>query len=199
MEQVPFLIGLAIMLITLLTVYIFYRAAHHSKAVLIIAAAWLAAQSILSKTGFYTNTHTTPPRFVLTIVPPLLLIALVFAVPAGRRLIDSMNIKTLTMLHIIRIPVELVLFSLFVYKTIPLVMTFEGRNLDILSGITAPLVYYIVFVKKWAGNILLLAWNIICLGLLLNIVATAVLSAPFPFQQFGFDQPNIAILYFPFV
>ena len=78
-------------------------------------------------------------------------------------------------------------------------MTFEGRNLDIISGLTAPLIYYIVFVKKWAGNTLLLVWNIICLCLLLNIVATAVLSAPFPFQQLGFDQPNIAILYFPFV
>lgn len=25
------------------------------------------------------------------------------------------------------------------------------------------------------------------------------LSAPFPFQKLGFEQPNIALLYFPFV
>jgi hypothetical protein len=42
-------------------------------------------------------------------------------------------------------------------------------------------------------------WNWICLALLLNIVVRAVLSAPSPIQQFAFDQPNIAILHFPFV
>jgi glycerol-3-phosphate acyltransferase PlsY len=34
--------------------------------------------------------------------------------------------------------------------------------------------------------------------LLLNIVVNAVLSLPYPFQQFAFDQPNVAVLYFPF-
>jgi len=41
-------------------------------------------------------------------------------------------------------------------------------------------------------------WNFIALGLLLNIVTNAILSAPFAFQKFAFDQPNIAVLYFPF-
>jgi hypothetical protein len=53
-------------------------------------------------------------------------------------------------------------------------------------------------VKKNIKGRLILIWNILCLGLLINILANALLSAPFPFQQFAFDQPNIAILYFPF-
>ena len=77
-------------------------------------------------------------------------------------------------------------------------MTFEGRNFDIISGITAPIIYYFFFVKNSWRKSLLLAWNFICLALLLNIVITAVLSVPTAFQQFAFDQPNIAILYFPF-
>ena len=78
-------------------------------------------------------------------------------------------------------------------------MTFEGRNLDILSGLTAPLIYYFGYVKKQLPKSVLLGWNILCLGLLINIVRLAILSAPFPFQTLAFDQPNIAILYFPFV
>jgi hypothetical protein len=100
---------------------------------------------------------------------------------------------------VIRIPVELVLFWLFSYKTIPQLMTFEGRNFDILSGISALLVYYFGFIKKSLDKKFILAWNFICLALLANIVINAFLSAPFPFQKFAFDQPNIAILYFPFV
>ena len=41
-------------------------------------------------------------------------------------------------------------------------------------------------------------WNFISLGLLLNIIFIAILSAKTPLQQFAFDQPNIAIGHFPF-
>jgi hypothetical protein len=99
----------------------------------------------------------------------------------------------------IRIPVEIVLFLLAANKTIPELMTFSGRNFDIISGITAPIIYLLCFRGNQLRNPrLLLAWNFICLGLLLNIVMNAILSAPFPFQKFAFAQPNIAILYFPF-
>jgi cytochrome c biogenesis factor len=46
---------------------------------------------------------------------------------------------------------------------------------------------------------IILAWNLICLGLLLNVVITGVLSSPLPFQQFNFDKPNIGMPYFPYV
>ena len=45
---------------------------------------------------------------------------------------------------------------------------------------------------------ILLVWNFICLGLLITIVTIAVLSAKLPIQQWGFDQPNVAIQHFPF-
>lgn len=77
-------------------------------------------------------------------------------------------------------------------------MTFEGRNFDILSGLTAPIIFYFGFVTKQLDRKVILIWNFICLALLINIVVVAILSAPFPFQQFAFDQPNIAVLYFPF-
>lgn len=78
-------------------------------------------------------------------------------------------------------------------------MTFEGRNFDILSGITALVIYYFGFMKRKLNKWVLLFWNFCCLGLLVNIVSIAILSAPFSFQRFGFDQPNIAVLHFPFI
>ena len=78
-------------------------------------------------------------------------------------------------------------------------MTFEGRNFDIFSGLSAPIVYYFGFVKRKLNRRIVLVWNFVCLALLLNIVITGVLSAPTAFQKFSFDQPNIAVLNFPFV
>jgi hypothetical protein len=78
-------------------------------------------------------------------------------------------------------------------------MTFEGRNFDILSGLTAPIIFWLVFRQGKINRLLLLVWNFLALGLLINIVVNAFLSFPFAFQQFAFDQPNRAVLYFPFV
>lgn len=52
-----------------------------------------------------------------------------------------------TILHTIRIGVEIVLYGLFFYKAVPGLMTFEGRNMDIISGLSAPLVYYFGYKK----------------------------------------------------
>jgi hypothetical protein len=109
-----------------------------------------------------------------------------------------MPLKEITYLNIIRIPVELVLVMLYMHHAIPRLMTFEGRNFDIISGITAPFIAYFGVTKKRLGYPFILVWNFICLGLLLNIVVNALLSAPFPYQKFAFDQPNIAIINFPF-
>jgi len=129
----------------------------------------------------------------------LLFIVLLFLTRRGRSFVDGLNLRVLTLLHTVRIIVELVLLLLFIYKKVPGILTFEGRNFDIISGITAPVIFYLGFVKKTISPRIILVWNFVCLALLFNVVGNAVLSAPLPFQQFAFDQPNIAILYFPFV
>ena len=44
-----------------------------------------------------------------------------------------------------RVGVEVVLFWLFIKRVVPESMTFEGRNFDIISGITAPFVAYFAY------------------------------------------------------
>ncbi len=198
MENVPAYISIVFGFTTIFTIAFFYKASNNSKATLFILLIWLVLQTFIGLSGFYTVTDILPPGFLLLILPPLIFIIVLFTTVKGKRYINSLDIKTLTILHIIRIPVEIVLFWLFIKKTIPGLMTFEGRNFDILSGLTAPIIFYFGFIKKKLDKKIILLWNFICLGLLLNIVVYAVLSAPFPFQKFAFDQPNIAVLYFPF-
>ena len=93
----------------------------------------------------------------------------------------------------------MVLFFLFLNKALPKLMTFEGRNFDLIAGLTAPLVYYYGFKRRKIATPAILAWNFICLAILLFTIGNAILSAPTPFQKFGFGQPTIAVLYFPFV
>ncbi len=198
MENLPAYISIVFGLTTILTVGLFYKASNNSKATLIILLSWLVLQTFIGLSDFYIITTTIPPRFVLLVIPPLLIITVLFSTSKGKQYINNLDIKTLTLLHVIRIPVEIVLYWLYLNKTIPELMTFEGRNFDMLSGLTAPIVFYFGFIKNRLERKIILIWNFICLGLLINIVVNAILSAPFPFQKFAFNQPNIAVLHFPF-
>ncbi len=198
-EQLPLYLNLAFILVTLTTIGIFYAATNKNKIALGVVLFWLVLQGVLSYVGFYTVENIHPLRMVSAFVPMLLLIVFVVLSKRTRSFIDSLDIGILTILHTIRIPVELALYGLFIYQTIPEIMTFEGRNYDIMAGVTAPIIYYAAFYKKQLSKDLLLAWNFISTFLLLNIIVYAVLSLELPFQQFGLDQPNRAIRYFPFI
>jgi hypothetical protein len=75
-------------------------------------------------------------------------------------------------------------------------MTFEGRNFDVLSGLTAPLIAFLAFRNQLPKSVLI-AWNLICLGLLINIVTVAVLSMPTPFRYFMNEPANTIVAQFP--
>jgi hypothetical protein len=199
METLPFYIAAVFLLTFFLSVFFFYKAANASKIALLIIGAWAILQTILGLAGFYRTANTIPPRLPVLILPPVIFIVVLFNTEKGKSFIDSLNLKWLTILHIVRIPVELVLFWLFVHKVVPGLMTFEGRNFDILSGISAPFIYYFAFADGKINKTLLLIWNFICLGLVLNIMFNAIFSAPTKFQLLGFEQPNKAFGFFPFL
>ena len=208
-QSSPNYIMLTFGLTTIATMFLFFWTVRKSRSeltrkkgpILILAlTGWLLLQAIFTLKEFYTSELMSfPPKIMaLGILPPILTITLLFTSSKGRSFIDSLPLKNLTYLHTVRIPVEIVLYWLFLTGMVPELMTFEGRNFDILAGITAPFMAYFVFEKKKLSRQILLVWNFICLGLLANIVINALLSAPFPFQQFAFEQPNIAILNLPF-
>jgi hypothetical protein len=82
---------------------------------------------------------------------------------------------------------------------VPKVMTFEGWNFDVISGLTAPLVAFFAFRNCQTNRPLLVAWNLAALALLTNVVVIAIFSLPSPIQKLGFEQPNIAVAYIPFI
>jgi hypothetical protein len=199
MQQLPFYVYLVFGATVFIAATFLFIATRFSWKFMTMLLVWIGVQSILSIQGFYNNQATMTTRFPLLFIPALAYLVFQFTTAKGKAFISNLDLRVLTIIQIIRIPVELVLFWLFINKTIPAAMTFHGRNFDIFSGITAPFVYYYGFVKKKIGKNGMVVWNFICLGLLVNVVATALLSLPARFQQFGFEQPNLALGFFPFI
>jgi hypothetical protein len=105
---------------------------------------WLILQSVLALKNVYSSdTNSFPPKIVLAgILPTIGVIVFLFSTTSGRQFIDNLPIKNLTYLNIVRVPVEVVLYWLFLSKSIPELKTFSGRNLDIFAGVSAPFIAY---------------------------------------------------------
>lgn len=76
-------------------------------------------------------------------------------------------------------------------------MSYSGRNFDIVTGFTAIVVALLIRSGR-GGRSLALAWNVVGLALLVNVVSIAILSTP-RFAWFGPDRLNVWVTYPPFV
>ncbi|MFT5367792.1 MAG: hypothetical protein ACI8V2_002753 [Candidatus Latescibacterota bacterium] len=201
LNGLPFYLTLTFIVTTFITLGFLFvalkigsRPVHRSVYPIIIV--WTIVQAILGWQGFYREFDAWPPRFLLAIGPPMLLI--IYLLIKHSRVLGALPLRLFTFMHIVRIPVEIILFGLYQEGYIPRLMTYEGRNFDIIAGMTGPLMALIAF-RGGIHKRLLIYWNLIGIGLLLNIVINAILSTPLPFQLFAFDHPNIAVFYFPFI
>lgn len=181
--------------------HVTYRTRKRTTGILItIFCLWISYVSALSLSGFLNDFNSLPPRLAFIFAPVLLMIT--WAVFKSRKLrlaVKSIKGQWLVRIQSYRILVELSLWSLFISGRIPASLTFEGYNWDILAGLTAPLIAWIGYAGGKERKPLLIVWNLVGLGLLINIIARAILSAPYPFRQFFEEPANTVVAEFPIV
>ena len=206
MESVPSYVSAVFILTTFAAIAFLLRAMRRaglggfpSGLLLFLLPLWIFLQATLALGGVYANFASFPPRIVLFGVLPAILLIGSYFLFFRTSFVERLPLQTLTLLHMVRVPVEIVLLWLFLAGQVPQMMTFEGRNFDIISGLLSPVVYWLVFRRDHIRRGLLAAYNILGLILLANVVLIAALSVPSPLQQLNIDQPNRAVLYFPYV
>ena len=197
-QELPFWLNALFLLTVGATILLFFYANGRKRWLLLVLLGWSILQSVLAYSGFYLTTNTFPPRFILVLLPTTLLIMAGLLPKYRDEFLKGRNQALSTFLHAVRVPVEIVLLFLFLNKMIPELMTFEGRNFDIVAGLTAPVMGILILTKR-ASRSMLIGWNILSLILVSLILFHGILSAELPFQQFAFEQPNRAVNYFPFV
>ncbi|MCA6074949.1 hypothetical protein [Fulvivirga sedimenti] len=180
------------------TVGLFYRANPGLRTTILLILVWSVLQCVLAILGFYGDLKRMPPPLLAILLPPFILIIYGSTGKRLRRIESQHNIVRSTWVHSVRLPVEIVLFYLYSYEMVPQLMTFAGRNFDIIAGISAPFVALLYF-RDRISDLGLFLWNVVCLGLVLFILVNGVLSTEVPFQQFAFEQPNKAVTLFPYV
>lgn len=156
---------------------------------------WSILIAVVSLTGFTTKFELFPFNITPFVILPLLLTLAFLFTKSMREILEHLPLKALTQLQVFRVFVELILWLLFIQNLIPVQMTFEGYNWDVLTGITSLLAARYILNSK-SG---LMAWNIFGLILLVNIVTIAILSMPTPLRVFDNEPANRIVTVFPFI
>ena len=160
--------------------------------------AWLAFVGVLSHFGVIGNATLRPPGAFYIFVPVFLFIAL-FAVrsQAALRLAIEVPLAWLIGAQAFRVVVELFLHQLWKEGLVPRLMTYEGGNVDIFIGLSAPVAAWLA-TRGSTGRRAALLWNAMGLLALANIAARSVMTAPGPLHILHSEVPNLAIGTFPF-
>jgi hypothetical protein len=162
-----------------------------------IVGLWLTVTLSAAATGLLARTDLKPAPMMLLFGSLLVAGAAIGFGGVGRTLAQGLPLWLLILSQGFRLPLELLMHQAAVEGVMPVQMSYSGRNFDIVTGITALVVAWLVWSGR-AGHRLATAWNVVGSVLLMNIMAVAVLSTPL-FARFGPDQLNTWVAFPPFV
>ncbi len=189
---------MALVVIGLIVRYRGLRAAGVCAAALVV---WFLYVGCMGYFGVIRNIASRPPGPVFLFVPVIALLVVFFLrlrSDAGARVAAAFPLWILLGMQCFRVAVELFLHQMWHAGLVPKMLTFEGANLDIYVGASAPVVAWLATRGK-AGVRLAFIWNILGLVILANVVVRAVLTAPGPLNLIHAEIPNLMIGTFPFM
>ncbi|MES2765539.1 MAG: hypothetical protein V4642_06720 [Bacteroidota bacterium] len=163
-----------------------------------VLGGWITLVLILAANGTFSDFTSRPPKMMLFLPIPLIALIIISRTRALKEILQHIPPKWTIAIQAFRLPVEIFLWALFIENLIPVQMSFEGRNFDVLIGISAPIIAYL-YSRKNLSRTFAIAWNFFGLSLLLNIVVISMLSTPIPLRIFMNEPANTIVTQFPFV
>ncbi len=164
-----------------------------------IMITWAVLLTVLSYNGFFNDFSKLPPRPALALLVPLPFVLWFAFSKTGTQLLQQVPAHWLVLMQSFRIFVEVLIWLSFLAGKLPIQMSFEGRNYDVLTGILALPAGYVLLKKKTYSHAIVIGFNTTGILLLLNILIIAVLSMPTPFRYFMNEPANTIVAQFPFI
>ncbi|MEM1218785.1 MAG: hypothetical protein AAGH79_07725 [Bacteroidota bacterium] len=160
-------------------------------------ATWILIQWIASTAGFYDNL-SLPPRIPLFMIFPLFLFTIGFFYRnRTNQALHGIPIHLPIAYQSFRAVIELLFYFTFLEGILPIQVTFEGANYDVLLGLSA---IGVAIYATWpsASRRLLIAWNILGIAVVGFAAFTFISSFYFP-SFWGQEEVPLAFNQFPYL
>jgi hypothetical protein len=171
------------------------RAGVRASAVAVGLATWLSLSALANGSGVLEHSVGPVPGVTLFLVASLGLALVVSLSPIGAAVARTTPLWALVLFQAFRLPLELVLHSWAGAGTIPPQMTWGGENLDVVTGVLAPLAALAAYRRRMLGAVV--AFDVVGGALLLNVLRVALLSTPGPFFSYTGAAPLLLAFHFP--
>lgn len=163
-----------------------------------VASLWVLS-FVGSYFGWFHRLDMLPPPTVLAGAFAGALTWLAANGPVGAALARTMNYRSLVVLQVFRLPLELVMLRAASLSVMPVEFSMRGYNFDALTGLSALFIWLAMSVPNWVSLRLVSVWNIFGMACLAVIGVLAVLTSPLV-AAFGSAPTHINtwILFFPY-
>jgi hypothetical protein len=180
--------------------------AERRPSILVIGGAvivgWFALAIVLARAGVWETTSDDalrPPNIAFAIAVPTILGSLLVRSQTFKRWISRVPLHALVGVQLYRVLGGLFLVA-YAQGDMPGEFALPAGIGDVLVGLGAVIVAVVLLKRgEQRARSLVLAWCAFGILDLVVAVATGFLSAPSPLQQLAIDDPNAAIVSYPFV
>ena len=179
-----------VLFVAMIVIRGFRQAQWSSTIIIAVLFLYLVIPALLARSGVL-NSYDPPPPALLLLLGQTVLTAVIMFSSRGTALASNLALGSVVLLQAFRMVVEWLLHRLYLEGVVPVQMTYAGRNFDIVTGVTGLLLGVLLVRGRILPRGVIVAWNILGLALLVNIVGVAALSTPVPFRAFTEGPPNL--------
>jgi hypothetical protein len=191
-----FLAYLAFVVVAVIGISAAYLPRRTTIAIVAGFAIWLVYVGMFSSLGYMADPSLRPPG-ILWVVGPVVLFVVFVLVRSniGARVAAAIPLWLIVGFESFRIGVELLIHRLWTDGLVPKLLTYEGGNVDMFVGLSAPIIAWIATTGR-TGLRLAMGWNVLGLLSLASVSASAVLTGPI--KLIGTEVPTVAMGFFPY-
>ena len=169
------------------------------RGFLFTVISWSILCLIIGRLDILDSSTSSISYIPIVIIIPLVFILWLARTPKVKQLLDESPDATLINANMFRLFIEPVTYMLFIEDYLPLEMTIQGWNLELMVAFSAPLMIAMFFNDDIKRYNIAIIWNIF--GLLsLTVFTYMALSLPqLPEGAFVFKNQNLIMASFPFI
>lgn len=146
----------------------------------------------------FAQFNSFPPPIMKAMVIILILTVLICVSPWAKRMVTASSWRSLIGMQSFRVMPEILLVMMYHDGLVPVQMTWDGRNWDMMTALLS-IVLAAVWPRLKRPRLWATIHTLVGLGTLTNILAIAILSMPTPYRYFMNEPANTHVTEFPYI